>query len=312
MTDEPLNTRSADAITDELIDILKTGTKYWCKEVYRIDLAAWFPEMHFWEGSKDDEIICPNVNNKRLWNRESAKCKVRTFYGPCSPSKVCKPKGYSCKYWGKCERRKESVVGRFRIDFCNDCDEPISKRCYESSDDGNCVKKPKQKKCDGIPCEIYGKELKRYKERDEVFAQGLHLFEIKSDADTFSRLSHQIPALVPFCDYFWLVLGEGKKVPEWVPPWMGLIIAKEDGLKIEQHAYQFGQEWDKTGVHFPNRVFKPKGLKALPELYRQLTIQTLFGWKFPELEESSEGLKKALKAFKQDYLLTNRTLDEYQ
>jgi len=305
-----INTRSARSIIKALVDIVKPGTDFYTVEVYRVDLAVWFPKMHFWHGVKDKEMICPWVQNKRLWRRDSARCKMKKEYGPCSPNKDCKTREHFCaRFWEECG--KETPRGKTTSERCKTCEVPVEQRCKELRADGACGLKVKPAKCTLEGCKIYERELEKYKERESGFGTGLHLFEVKSDGDTYSRLAHQLPAMLPFCDYCWLVIGENKKIPEWVPPWMGLIIAMEDGFKIEQHAERFGQSRDSTGIYWPNRVFTPEGLKILPRLYRKLTIQALFGWKFGDLDESSPILKKALKAFKADYLLCNRTLDEF-
>lgn len=79
-------------------------------------------------------------------------------------------------------------------------------------------------KCVGRECEIFkqqGRRLERSKFRD--LPPGLHIMEIKSDKDTPDRLVHQVPQMMELADYVWLVLGDRQPVPEWLPPFVGIM-----------------------------------------------------------------------------------------
>lgn len=94
-------------------------------------------------------------------------------------------------------------------------------------------------KCDPDGCEHYAKQLDREKKHRESygFMHGLHLFEVKADMDNHKLLTHQIPNMLSFGNYIWLVLGENQKVPEWLPPYISILRFVEKGkkFKVERH-----------------------------------------------------------------------------
>jgi hypothetical protein len=70
--------------------------------------------------------------------------------------------------------------------------------------------------------------------------KGLHLLEIKSNHDNINRFGCQLPHYCLFGDYVWLVV-EDKKIPRWLPPFVGVLqymgstlTIKRDAMKIDR------------------------------------------------------------------------------
>ena len=83
--------------------------------------------------------------------------------------------------------------------------------------------------CDSDACPTFKKDLKfrrrmwRQAEADLGIREGLHTFEVKSDFDTHDRLQEQIPRGLRVADYAWLVIGQSQTIPEWIPPYVGIL-----------------------------------------------------------------------------------------
>jgi len=78
-------------------------------------------------------------------------------------------------------------------------------------------------------CEDFNRELKfrrkmwREAQSDLAIRDGLHTFEIKSDYDSHERLPEQVSRGLRVADYAWLVVGQSQPVPEWLPPYCGVL-----------------------------------------------------------------------------------------
>lgn len=84
-------------------------------------------------------------------------------------------------------------------------------------------------------CKCIGENCPYHNEIDiGTLEEGVHLFEVKSNGDSYSKLVQQIPQYTIFGDYVWLVL-EDKKPPKWLPPFVGIIRYKNNNLIIEKN-----------------------------------------------------------------------------
>ena len=83
------------------------------------------------------------------------------------------------------------------------------------------------------------------------------------------------------------------------------------GLNFKQQPERLGVREGTTGVSFPKRVFKIKGTELLPELYKKLAIQAIYGWKFKEIDVVSDMLTEAKKSFQVDKIIVNKMLEEF-
>jgi hypothetical protein len=85
--------------------------------------------------------------------------------------------------------------------------------------------KDKLKCCENPECEHYKEQAKNLVlwRHGPALGPGLHIFEIKSDLDVPDRLTHQIPQMMDFADYVWIVLGDKFPVPQWLPPFIGIL-----------------------------------------------------------------------------------------
>jgi len=99
----------------------------------------------------------------------------------------------------------------------------------------NIPKIKKQCMCNGKTCEHYLKTLEGRKESRRTFDRGIHLIEIKTDRDNIKRFGLQLPHYILMGDYIWLVL-ETKKIPEWLPPFVGILRYDDHTLFIERQA----------------------------------------------------------------------------
>jgi hypothetical protein len=113
------------------------------------------------------------------------------------------------------------------------------------------------------------------------YAPGLHLFEIKSDGDNHSRLVHQIPQMMGLADYVWLVLGANQPVPDWLPPFIGILrydeTAKE--FRIERFVRLVKREPKRHWQTIDDQGFLGSlPADALSELLRKWVINGLFRW----------------------------------
>ena len=110
--------------------------------------------------------------------------------------------------------------------------------------------------------EVYGKvrtieEKVIYGSRADVLAitDGcINGIEIKSDSDTYTRLSTQIKDYEKYCDYCFLAIGESHKVhaAEHIPDYWGIILISDKGVSMLREAapnphvnlnYQLGLLW---------------------------------------------------------------------
>lgn len=121
--------------------------------------------------------------------------------------------------------------------------------------------------------------------------EGFHLFEVKGDKDTFVRLAHQIPMMTFFADYVWLVLAESQPIPEWLPPYVGVLryVPNEENFMIERkgvisvtdkeslsnEGYRALLSKHVLDDHGFNPLF---GWRTLIRLYQKWLINTLFRW----------------------------------
>ena len=128
--------------------------------------------------------------------------------------------------------------------------------------------------------------LEQYKKEERelakgIYLPGLHLFEIKSDLDSYTRLVHQLPAMYGIADYAWLVLGEKQEIPTWLPPWIGVLRFIEKGKKfqverkehIEKGLPSLHPRWLKE--HDTSTTLRPSTLR---ELFKKWSINAMFGW----------------------------------
>jgi hypothetical protein len=89
-------------------------------------------------------------------------------------------------------------------------------------------------KCESDGCEYYQKQIQNSLDARKRwgFMKGLHVFEIKSNKDKFDLLQHQIPNMTAIADYVWLVLGDEMKIPEWLPPYISVMVYHSDTKKF--------------------------------------------------------------------------------
>ena len=200
-------------------------------------------------------------------------------------------------------------------------------------------------KCDMDVCPTYKEAKKRqiriYQQarKDLAIQQGLHTFEIKSDYDTHERLAKQIPTALRVADFAWLVTGENQTIPEWMPPYIGLLqynekkhrfILKRRPSRLRQsftfYRHVLGSEKFSSentavmGTFMSDHIFE--------KLLRKWFINSIFYWDFEcniiDMTEELDHLAKTAHWFKtkreakvepttiQKMLLTNEYLGELE
>lgn len=131
--------------------------------------------------------------------------------------------------------------------------------------------KEKRITCTAESCGHYQALTTTKKEIKRSLKKGIHLFEIKSNRDTMSRFGFQLPHYCLLGDYIWLVI-ENKKIPMWLPPFVGVIRYTNNTLTINREAMKIErtprlskrviQSADPTVVAIRNCNFFLKFLRA--------------------------------------------------
>jgi hypothetical protein len=160
-------------------------------------------------------------------------------------------------------------------------------------------------RCDENPdCPSFNENYQELHEKYHGhFANGLHVFEIKSDGDDHSRLVYQIPQMIFLADYAWLVLGEKQEIPTWLPPFVGIMRFNEEDKNfsierivtlIDRTPTQYWQVLEDHGY--------PTGLNAddVLSLNQKWIINAIFRWKHKELVvDMTEELENIMEWMKQ-------------
>jgi len=144
--------------------------------------------------------------------------------------------------------------------------------------------------------------MKEFGFKDDM--SGLHLFEVKSDLDDHSRLVYQIPNMMSIADFVWLVIGENQTVPDWLPPYVGVLRhnSKTDKFSIERlhkiklfNGLMYRHCFDDIGLRMNNDE-----VYAFARLNRLWKINSMFrfmfeGQKVVDMEDEVKVLLKFLK-----------------
>lgn len=179
--------------------------------------------------------------------------------------------------------------------------------------------------CDQEDCEWWNGIQQKHKEDREKygFMDGLHIFEIKSDKDTHTLLSHQIPNMISIADYVWLVLGENQPKPEWLPPYISVLRFKDGEFTIEhKHEIKIIQPPTyKDALRSQGYRIESSEEYAFHRLMRTWIINSMFHYQFEgqiiiDMQEDIEGLLSFMKRAdknktKQDYARFQRNLFNY-
>ncbi len=170
--------------------------------------------------------------------------------------------------------------------------------------------------CEQGNCEWWkGIEEKHKEDREKYgFMDGLHLFEVKSDKDTHTLLSHQIPNMLAIADYVWLVLGENQPKPEWLPPYISVLRFKDGKFTIE-HKHEIAITQPPMYRHsFDGQGYKIENNEeyAFARLMRDWRITSMFHFMFEgqiviDMQDDIEKLLTFLKRAEK-----NKTKNDYK
>lgn len=264
------------AIQSDLSQLLSKSTPFVKTEssILRFDVAAYIPKDQRIGFHEDIQIACPkkfNRNHCRLmWQaiRDEAKVPNEQYYAECEEARK------KAEAEGKGTWRVTESITQYRLgvqgwkwdepDMWNSVKEEC--RCYNDED---------------CPTLVETREAATKEAEKGVFLDGLHLFEIKSDMDVEHRLTHQLPGMYGLADYAWLVLGENREIPPWVPPWIGILWYNE-----EDHSFEIDRKARLTKslpamhgrwlmAHGVAESLEPHDLQTL---FYKWCINSMFGW----------------------------------
>lgn len=171
--------------------------------------------------------------------------------------------------------------------------------------------------CDHLE-EKYGKirffeELTMGKSRADIVMvteQGLYGIEIKSDADTYERLSRQVKDYDRFFDYNYVVVGTSHAghIKEHVPEYWGIISVEEDNGKLDCYDMRQPQTNPKAKLTNMMGLLWKRELAILQEkngLYKYADKSKMYRKKYLMDSVDKELLKKQMieVLFERDYSL---------
>lgn len=182
----------------------------------------------------------------------------------------------------------------------------------------NIPKIKKQCLCDGKVCEHYLKTLESRKQMKRTMDKGIHLIEIKTDRDNVKRFGSQLPHYCLMGDFVWLVL-ETKKLPDWVPSFVGImryenhtLLIEREPMKLDRFPYlnlSVIKNADKNIVDFPT-------CSTMFKFLQDWFINSIFQWKTSgENVVDMSYLTKLIKLKKdvdaEKVKVNNKTIEEY-
>ncbi len=152
-----------------------------------------------------------------------------------------------------------------------------------------------------------------------VTDDSLYGIEIKSDADTYTRLKTQIRWYNRYFDYNYIVIGtsHAMHIDEHIPDWWGIITAEEDKTGIDLYTRRYP-------LPNPKRKLKDKlSLLWRPELTHIQERNKMFRYKEKSKLFVQEKILEKIPAdllhqeisrelFERDYTLIEQELDAYR
>ena len=258
--------------------------------ICRFDLAMYIPQNH--------KFIVPLPENHKnhcyrllkRWYCGDKWSEIKDKYGIPHEEKT--------EMWSKARESEEYKGWNDVPDFRYNGKEYFTENGFLKAVKDQC-------RCNPNDCKIYKDQIKREeKHREEYgFMHGLHLFEIKSDLDDHSRLLHQIPNMLSFGNYIWLVLGENQPIPEWLPPFISVLRfqEKKKTFKIERY-YQIEIRQPATYWQVLKNQDIPVDINndelyALERLVRKWKLNSLFHFQNQDYQvmDMGEDIQKLLK-----------------
>jgi hypothetical protein len=141
-----------------------------------------------------------------------------------------------------------------------------------------------------------------------VTEQGLYGIEIKSDADTYERLSRQVRDYDRFFDYNYAVVGSSHAghIKEHVPDHWGIITVEDDGGKLDCYEMRSSQRSPKVKLNNQMGLLWKRELAVLQEqngLYKYSDKSKMYRKKYLIGSVDKELLKKQMLEvlFERDY-----------
>ena len=309
------------AIQNDLVQLLLKSTNFVRTEssIMRFDVATYIPKGQRVGFQEDSQKTCSQKFNRShcrlLWEaiREEAQVPNEQYMEECRVARE-KAEANGEHAWGLLDK-----IHQYRI--------AEDSWKWDEPDMWNSVKD--QCKCPNEDdCPTLMKELEEAKQESEkgLFLTGLHLFEVKSDMDVEHRLTHQLPAMYGLADYAWLVLGENREVPAWLPPWIGILRYKEsDHSFVAERKSRLTKGLPAMHGHWLKAHGVTEGLRpsTLKSLFYKWCINSMFGWQdnivvldmTPELRDlckiSKWGKKVEMEAVQKRILEIDKSLEEF-
>ena len=137
---------------------------------------------------------------------------------------------------------------------------------------------------------------------------GMYGIEIKSDSDTYERLSRQVKDYDRFFDYNYVVVGSSHAghIKEHVPEYWGIITVEDDGGRLDCYEMRLPQKSPKVKLTNQMGLLWKRELAALQEqngLYKYSDKSKMYRKKYLMESVDKELLKKQMieVLFERDY-----------
>lgn len=156
-----------------------------------------------------------------------------------------------------------------------------------------------------------------------VVPEALYGIEIKSDADTYARLSRQVKDYDRYYDFNIVVAGSshGLHIHEHVPPYWGIITVEEVGGEVDFYFFRKPQKnpkikWEKKlSILWRPELAQIQEWNAMPK-YKEKSKEFVcrkIAERIPEkISEDVLGQQVSEVLFERDYNEISKILDEYR
>ena len=152
-----------------------------------------------------------------------------------------------------------------------------------------------------------------------VTDDALYGIEIKSDADTYTRLARQIKDYDKYYDYNIVVVGtrHAHSIREHVPEWWGIITVEDDGGSLDFYYYRFPEKNPKVDMKRKISILWRPELAHIQELngmpkYREKSKLFVADKIIETVPAETLSPQISEELFQRDYTTIEETLNEFR
>ena len=152
-----------------------------------------------------------------------------------------------------------------------------------------------------------------------VTEDALYGIEIKSDADTYTRLSRQIKDYDKYYDYNIVVVGtrHAHSIRGHVPEWWGIITVEDDGGSLDFYYYRFPEKNPKVDMKRKISILWRPELAHIQELngmpkYREKSKLFVADKIIETVPAETLSPQISEELFQRDYTTIEETLNEFR